>query len=152
MPHPVLSLHAWAHAHETLLWASKGRGARHTFNYDFVNSPNHRYLRLPSLGYGGCGRPCVPLVAPVLGPVEPFRLLGPLLTHVLGQVLAPDPTALLGHLVPHRFVPMEEGDLQAVRQLVMVLPVRGWQQGGRWKAPCPVLRQQKEAAQRRRDY
>ncbi len=27
---------AWAHAHETLLWASKGRG--HTFNYDLVNS------------------------------------------------------------------------------------------------------------------
>ena len=29
---------AWAHAHETLLWASKGRGARHTFNYDLINS------------------------------------------------------------------------------------------------------------------
>ena len=28
---------AWAHAHETLLWAGK-RGARHTFNYDAVNS------------------------------------------------------------------------------------------------------------------
>ncbi len=27
---------AWAHAHETLVWASKGRG--HTFNYDLVNS------------------------------------------------------------------------------------------------------------------
>jgi len=31
---------AWAHAHETLLWASKGKGARHTFNYDLVNSPD----------------------------------------------------------------------------------------------------------------
>ena len=29
---------AWAHAHETLIWASKGRG--HTFNYELVNSPN----------------------------------------------------------------------------------------------------------------
>ena len=28
---------AWAHAHETLLWAGK-RGARHTFNYDSINS------------------------------------------------------------------------------------------------------------------
>ncbi len=31
---------AWAHAHETLIWASKGRGARHTFNYDLINSPD----------------------------------------------------------------------------------------------------------------
>jgi site-specific DNA-methyltransferase (adenine-specific) len=31
---------AFTHAHETLLWASKGKGARHTFNYDLVNSPN----------------------------------------------------------------------------------------------------------------
>jgi site-specific DNA-methyltransferase (adenine-specific) len=29
---------AWTHAHETLLWASKGRG--HTFNYELVNSLN----------------------------------------------------------------------------------------------------------------
>ena len=29
---------AWAHAHETLLWASKSKGARHTFNYDLINS------------------------------------------------------------------------------------------------------------------
>ena len=29
---------AWAHAHETLLWASKGAGSRHTFNYDLINS------------------------------------------------------------------------------------------------------------------
>jgi site-specific DNA-methyltransferase (adenine-specific) len=28
---------AWAHAHETPLWASK-KGARHTFNYDAINS------------------------------------------------------------------------------------------------------------------
>ena len=31
---------AWAHSHETLLWASKGRGAKHTFNYDLINSPD----------------------------------------------------------------------------------------------------------------
>ncbi len=31
---------AWAHAHETLIWASKARGARHTFNYDLINSPD----------------------------------------------------------------------------------------------------------------
>jgi site-specific DNA-methyltransferase (adenine-specific) len=31
---------AFTHAHETLLWASKGKGARYTFNYDLVNSPN----------------------------------------------------------------------------------------------------------------
>jgi hypothetical protein len=33
MPDPALS-----HAHETLLWASKGGGSRHTFNYDLINS------------------------------------------------------------------------------------------------------------------
>jgi site-specific DNA-methyltransferase (adenine-specific) len=30
---------AWADAHETLPWASKGKGARHTFNYDLINGP-----------------------------------------------------------------------------------------------------------------
>lgn len=30
----------FTHAHETLLWASKGRGVRHTFNYDLINSPD----------------------------------------------------------------------------------------------------------------
>ena len=41
-PDPVPNaLHtAFTHAHETLIWASKGRGARHTFNYDLVNSPD----------------------------------------------------------------------------------------------------------------
>jgi site-specific DNA-methyltransferase (adenine-specific) len=29
---------ASTHAHETLLWASKHKGARHTFNYDLINS------------------------------------------------------------------------------------------------------------------
>jgi site-specific DNA-methyltransferase (adenine-specific) len=29
---------ASTHAHETLLWASKGKGLRHTFNYDLINS------------------------------------------------------------------------------------------------------------------
>ena len=38
---PPNALHtAFTHAHETLLWASKGHGARHTFNYDLINSPN----------------------------------------------------------------------------------------------------------------
>jgi site-specific DNA-methyltransferase (adenine-specific) len=31
---------AWAHAQETLLWASKGKGARYTFNYDLINGPD----------------------------------------------------------------------------------------------------------------
>jgi site-specific DNA-methyltransferase (adenine-specific) len=35
MPDPALSQLAWAH--ETLLWASKGGGSRHTFNYDLIN-------------------------------------------------------------------------------------------------------------------
>ena len=34
----ALSLLAWAQDHETLLWASKSKGARHTFNYDLINS------------------------------------------------------------------------------------------------------------------
>jgi hypothetical protein len=35
---PALSQLAWAHAHETLLWASKGGRSHHTFNYDLSNS------------------------------------------------------------------------------------------------------------------
>jgi site-specific DNA-methyltransferase (adenine-specific) len=35
-----LSQLAWAHAHETLLWASKSKGSRHTFNYDLLNGPD----------------------------------------------------------------------------------------------------------------
>ncbi len=31
---------AFTHAHETLIWASRSRGARHTFNYDLINSPD----------------------------------------------------------------------------------------------------------------
>jgi site-specific DNA-methyltransferase (adenine-specific) len=38
MPNPALSQFAWTHAHETLLWASKGGGSSHTFNYDLINS------------------------------------------------------------------------------------------------------------------
>ncbi len=38
-PSPALSQLACAHAHETLIWASKGRGARHTFDYGLINSP-----------------------------------------------------------------------------------------------------------------
>jgi site-specific DNA-methyltransferase (adenine-specific) len=35
---PPNALHtAFTHAHETVLWAGKGRGARHTFNYDLIN-------------------------------------------------------------------------------------------------------------------
>jgi len=38
---PPNALHtAFTHAHETLVWASKDRRARHTFNYDLINSPN----------------------------------------------------------------------------------------------------------------
>ena len=41
-PNPVPNaLHtAFTHSHETLIWASKGKGARHTFNYELVNSLN----------------------------------------------------------------------------------------------------------------
>ena len=36
---PPNALHtAFTHAHETLLWAKKGGGSRHTFNYDLINS------------------------------------------------------------------------------------------------------------------
>jgi len=31
---------AFTHSHETLLWVSKSKSARHTFNYDLINSPN----------------------------------------------------------------------------------------------------------------
>jgi site-specific DNA-methyltransferase (adenine-specific) len=34
-----LSQLACTHAHETLFWASKGKGVRHTFNYDLINGP-----------------------------------------------------------------------------------------------------------------
>jgi site-specific DNA-methyltransferase (adenine-specific) len=38
---PPNAMHtAFTHVHETLVWATKGKGARHTFNYDLVNSPN----------------------------------------------------------------------------------------------------------------
>ena len=30
----------FTHSHETLLWVSKGREVRHTFNYDLINSPD----------------------------------------------------------------------------------------------------------------
>jgi len=36
---PPNALHtAFTHAHETILWASKGKGAKHTFNYNLINS------------------------------------------------------------------------------------------------------------------
>jgi site-specific DNA-methyltransferase (adenine-specific) len=38
---PPNALHtAFTHAHETLIWASKAKGTRHTFNYDLINSLN----------------------------------------------------------------------------------------------------------------
>jgi site-specific DNA-methyltransferase (adenine-specific) len=38
---PPNALHtAFTHAHETLIWASKSRSSRHTFNYTLINSPN----------------------------------------------------------------------------------------------------------------
>jgi site-specific DNA-methyltransferase (adenine-specific) len=39
-PSPNALHTAFTHAHETLLWASKGKGIHYTFNYDLVNSPN----------------------------------------------------------------------------------------------------------------
>jgi site-specific DNA-methyltransferase (adenine-specific) len=39
-PRSALSRLACTHAHETLIWASKGRRARHTFNYDLINGPD----------------------------------------------------------------------------------------------------------------
>jgi site-specific DNA-methyltransferase (adenine-specific) len=39
-PPPNVLHTAFTHAHETLLWASKGSGARYTFNYDLINSRN----------------------------------------------------------------------------------------------------------------
>ncbi len=39
-PPPNALRTAFTHAHETLIWASKGPRARHTFNHDLVNSPD----------------------------------------------------------------------------------------------------------------
>jgi site-specific DNA-methyltransferase (adenine-specific) len=39
-PPPNALRTAFTHAHESLLWASKGKRSRHTFNYDLINSPN----------------------------------------------------------------------------------------------------------------
>jgi len=39
-PPSALPQLASTHAHETLLWASKGKGAPHTFNYDLINGPD----------------------------------------------------------------------------------------------------------------
>jgi site-specific DNA-methyltransferase (adenine-specific) len=38
-PPPNVLHNAFTHAHETLLWACRDRGAKHTFNYDLINSP-----------------------------------------------------------------------------------------------------------------
>src|SRR5829696_2648793 len=47
-PPPNVLHTAFTHAHETLLWASKGKDARHTFNYHLINSrdPAQKPLRL----------------------------------------------------------------------------------------------------------
>ncbi|MGI8911590.1 MAG: DNA-methyltransferase [Rubrobacteraceae bacterium] len=38
---PPNAMHtAFAHSHETIIWASKGRGARPTFTYDLINNPD----------------------------------------------------------------------------------------------------------------
>ncbi|MDQ3386985.1 MAG: site-specific DNA-methyltransferase [Actinomycetota bacterium] len=37
-PPPNARHTSFTHSHETLVWASKGKGARHTFNYDLINS------------------------------------------------------------------------------------------------------------------
>ena len=39
-PEAALPRFAWTHAHETLIWASRSRSSRHTFNYDLINSPD----------------------------------------------------------------------------------------------------------------
>jgi site-specific DNA-methyltransferase (adenine-specific) len=39
-PPPNLLHTAFTHSHETLLWASRSKESRHTFNYDLVNSPD----------------------------------------------------------------------------------------------------------------
>jgi hypothetical protein len=36
----ALSQLAWAHAHETLIWASRDKRSRHAFNYDLINGPD----------------------------------------------------------------------------------------------------------------
>jgi site-specific DNA-methyltransferase (adenine-specific) len=64
---------ASTHAHETLLWASKGKGARHTFNYHLINSPD------PTSQISSVWRiPAVPIREKSLGrhPTQkPLRLL-----------------------------------------------------------------------------
>jgi site-specific DNA-methyltransferase (adenine-specific) len=48
---PPNALHtAFTHAHETLLWASKGKGARHTFNYDLIKTAPTPRLKSPPTG------------------------------------------------------------------------------------------------------
>lgn len=37
-PPPNVSHTSFTHAHESLIWASRSRSSRHTFNYDLVNS------------------------------------------------------------------------------------------------------------------
>ena len=39
-PPPNLLHTAFTHSHETLLWASRSKDSRHTFNYDLINSPD----------------------------------------------------------------------------------------------------------------
>ena len=45
---PALSQLACTHAHKTLIWASRARGARHTFNYD-LDSQLTSVWRIPTV-------------------------------------------------------------------------------------------------------
>jgi site-specific DNA-methyltransferase (adenine-specific) len=51
-PAPNALQTAFTHSHETLLWASKGKGARHTFNNDLINGPGSQLCsvwRIPTV-------------------------------------------------------------------------------------------------------
>ena len=81
-PGSALFQQASTHAHETLLWASKGSKSRHTFNYDLINSRAQTRRSLPSgvslqfqRGRSSTAtipprNPCVSSVVPSLPPAE----------------------------------------------------------------------------------
>ena len=49
IPSPPLSRLACTHAHEQFLWASKGTGARYTFNYHRINGPDPSATQMSSV-------------------------------------------------------------------------------------------------------
>ena len=51
VPVPKVLHTAFAHVHETLLWASKSRNARYTFNYDLYKQPEPLLSGLLHLAY-----------------------------------------------------------------------------------------------------